>query len=88
MKNVPRNRTNDGLFFMKQAQITRKSAKYLKRVSKISIFKLSENRIISQQLFLNPNFRVKWRGRDCENIHTTMAESTEHSLLLFAQIDH
>ena len=71
-----------------EAQIARKRAKYLKRIPKISVFKPSENRIISQQLFLNPNFRVKWRGRDCENIHTTMAESTEHSLLLFAQIDH
>ena len=34
-----------------QAQITRKCAKYLQRVPKISIFKPSENRIISNNFF-------------------------------------
>ena len=34
-----------------QAQITRKRAKYLQRVPKISIFKPSENRIISNNFF-------------------------------------
>ena len=58
LKNVPWNRTNNELFFMKQAvglyeqaQITRKRAKYLQRVPKISIFKPSENRIISNNFF-------------------------------------
>ena len=58
LKNVPWNRTNNELFFMKQAvglyeqaQITRKRAKYLQRVPKISIFKPSENRIISNHFF-------------------------------------
>ena len=34
-----------------QAQITRKRAKYLKRIPIISIFKPSENRIISNNFF-------------------------------------
>jgi len=58
VKNVPWNRTNDGSFFMKQAvglyeqaQISRKRAKYLKRVPKIPVFKLSENRIIPSNFF-------------------------------------
>ena len=42
----------------------------------------------SQQLFLNPNLGVKWRGKDYENIDIVMAESTENLLLLFALIDH
>ena len=49
---------NDTLFllkqavdFYKQAQITRKRAKYLKNTPKISIFKLSENRIIPSNIF-------------------------------------
>ena len=58
LKNLPWNRTNEGSFFMKQAvglceeaQIARKRAKYLQRVPKISIFKPSENRIISNNFF-------------------------------------
>ena len=71
LKNVPWNRTNNELFFMKQAvglyeqaQITRKRAKYLQRVPKISIFKPSENRIISNNFFwiricvLNGSIRI------------------------------
>ena len=34
-----------------EAQIARKRAKYLQRVPKISIFKPSENRIISNNFF-------------------------------------
>ena len=37
---------NDTLFLLKQAQITRKRAKYLKKAPQIAIFKPSENRII------------------------------------------
>ena len=58
LKNVPWNWTNNVLFllkqavgFYKQAQITRKRAKYLKNVPKISIFKPSENRIIPSNFF-------------------------------------
>ena len=58
LKNFPWNRTNDVLFllkqavdFYKQAQITRKRTKYLKNVPKITIFKLSENRIIPFNFF-------------------------------------
>ena len=58
LKKVPWNRTNNELFHKKQAvdlyeqaQITRKRAKYLQRVPKISIVKPSENRIISNNFF-------------------------------------
>ena len=58
LKNVPWNRTNNELFFMKQAvglceeaQIARKRAKYLKRIPKISVFKPSENRLIPSNFF-------------------------------------
>lgn len=58
LNNLPWNRTIEGSFFMKQAvglyeqaQITRKRAKYLKRIPKISVFKPSENRIISNNFF-------------------------------------
>ncbi len=71
-----------------EAQITRKRAKYQKRIPQISVLKPSENRLNSQQLFLNPNLGVKWRGKDYENIDIVMAESTENLLLLFALIDH
>jgi hypothetical protein len=71
-----------------EAQITRKRAKFQKRIPQISVLKPSENRLNSQQLFLNPNLGVKWRGKDSENIDIVMAESTENLLLLFALIDH
>lgn len=58
LKNLPRNRTNEGSFFMKQAvglyeeaQIERKRAKQLKRIPKISVFKPSENRLIPSNFF-------------------------------------
>ena len=58
LKNVPWNRTNNELFFMKQAvglyeeaQITRKRAKYQKRIPQISVLKPSENRPIPSNFF-------------------------------------
>ena len=58
LKKVPWNRTNNELFHKKQAvdlyeqaQITRKRAKYLQRVPKISIVKPSENRLIPSNFF-------------------------------------
>ena len=88
LKNVPRNRTNDESFFMKQAVGLYEHAPDYKKTCKISekspqnlCFQALWESHNSQQLFLNPNLGVKWRGRDCENIHTTMAESTEYLLL-------
>ena len=84
LKNVPWNRTNNvlfhpnyTLFLLKKAQITRKRAQYLKRGLKISIFKPSENRIISQQLFLNSDLDVKWRNRYRENIPNWSLDSEQ-----------
>ena len=58
LKNLPWNITNEGLFFMKQAvglyeeaQITRKRAKYQKRIPQISVLKPSENRPIPSNFF-------------------------------------
>ena len=68
---------NYTLFLLKKAQITRKRAQYLKRGLKISIFKPSENRIISQQLFLNSDLDVKWRNRGRENIPNRSLDSEQ-----------
>ena len=58
LNNLPWNRTIEGSFFMKQAvglyeqaQITRKRAKYQKRIPQISVLKPSENRPIPSNFF-------------------------------------
>lgn len=95
LKNLPWNITNEGLFFYEKSRwFIWRSSDY-KKTCKIPE-KNSPNLCSqalwespnSQQLFLNPNLGVKWRGKDCENIDIVMAESTENLLLLFALIDH
>lgn len=95
LKNLPWNRTNEGSFFyetshwfMWRSSDCKKTCKIPEKNSQNLCFQTLWESPNSQQLFLNPNLGVKWRGKNCKNIYVMMANSTENSLLLFAQIDH
>ena len=68
-----------------EAQIYKKTCKIPEKNSPNSLFSSPLRSPNSQQLFLNPNLGVKWRGKDYENIDIVMAESTGKFYCVFAQ---